>query len=59
VIRLTEGFMYTYVEGEVDVYGEMYDNDKLSFFEIEGIVRGGHGSGRGKYWLFPQPALTL
>jgi hypothetical protein len=37
--RIKRGLTCIYVGGDVDVDAETYDEDKLSFFEIEGIVK--------------------
>jgi hypothetical protein len=42
------------VGGDVDAHAETYDEDKLSFFEIEGIVKKyGYKSGDMVYYLVP------
>jgi hypothetical protein len=52
--RINWGLMCTYVGGDVDVHAETYDEDKLSFFEIEGIVKKyGYKSGDLVYYLVP------
>ena len=52
--RINRGFTCTYVGGDVDVHAEMYDEDKLSFFEIEGIVKKyGYKSRDLVYYLVP------
>ena len=37
--KINLGFTCAYVGGEVDMYDEKFDDDKLSFFEIKGIVK--------------------
>jgi hypothetical protein len=52
--RINRGLACTYVGGDVDVHAETYDEDKLSFFEIEGIVKKyGYKSGDLVYYLVP------
>jgi hypothetical protein len=52
--RINRGLTCTYVGGDVDVHAETYDEDMLSFFEIEGIVKKyGYKSGDLVYYLEP------
>ena len=52
--RINRGLTCIYVGGDVDVHAETYDKDKLSFFEIEGIVKKyGYKSGDLVYYLVP------
>jgi hypothetical protein len=52
--KINRGFTCTYVGGEVDIYAEKFDEDKLSFFEIEGIVKKyGYKSGDLVYYIHP------
>jgi hypothetical protein len=52
--RINRGLTCTYVGGDVDVHVETYDEDKLLFFEIEGIVKKyGYKSGDLVYYLEP------
>jgi hypothetical protein len=37
--KINRGFTCSYVGGKVDMYDEKFDEDKLSFLEIEGIVK--------------------
>lgn len=37
--EMNTGFMCTYVRSEVDVYNGTYEPDKISFFEIERIIK--------------------
>jgi hypothetical protein len=50
--------MSTYVGGDVDVYKEAYDEEMLSFFEAESIVKKyGYKSGDLLYYLVPGSSL--
>ncbi|XP_059440262.1 uncharacterized protein LOC132172719 [Corylus avellana] len=52
--KINRGFTNTYVGGDVDLHDETYDEDKLSFFEIEGIVKKyGYKSRDLLYYLEP------
>ncbi|XP_059461824.1 uncharacterized protein LOC132190802 [Corylus avellana] len=52
--KINRGFTYTNVGGDINVNDETYDEDKLSFFEIEGIVKKyGYKSGDLVYYLEP------
>jgi hypothetical protein len=56
--KINRRFMCTYVKGEVDVYKEKYDVDKLSFFEVERIVKTyGYKPGDLVYYLVPGSSL--
>jgi hypothetical protein len=48
--KINRRFMSTYAEGDVDVYKlEVYDEDKLSFFKVESIVKK-YGYKSGDLW---------
>jgi hypothetical protein len=52
--KINRGFTCAYVGGEVDIYVEKFDEDKLSFFGIEGIVKKyGYKSGDLVYYVHP------
>jgi hypothetical protein len=58
--RINRGLTCTYVGGDVDVHAETYDDDKLSFFEIEGIVKNyGYKSEDLVYYLVPGCQLAM
>jgi hypothetical protein len=56
--KINRGFTCSYVGGEVDKYDEKFDEDKLSFLEIEGIVKKyGYKSGDLVYYVHPSCSI--
>ena len=52
--RINRGLTCAYVRGDVNVHAETYNEDKLSFFEIEGIIKKyGYKLGDLVYYLEP------
>jgi hypothetical protein len=52
--KINRGFTCAYIGGKVDMYDEKFNKDKLSFFEIEGIVKKyGYKSGDLVYYIHP------
>jgi hypothetical protein len=52
--KINRRSMCTYVEDDVDVYVEKFDEDKLSFFKFKGIAKKyGYTSWDLVYYLHP------